>query len=47
MHLRKFVLQPLADIRRDLILPDQTKTVDELLEDQRESGEVVRFVNDW
>jgi len=47
MHLRKFVLQPLADIRRDLILPGQTKTVDELLEDQRESGEVVPFSKEW
>ena len=27
MHLRKFVLQPLADIRPELILPRQAKTV--------------------
>src|SRR4029450_8480286 len=31
MHLRKFVLQPLADIRPELILPRQAKTVRELL----------------
>ena len=31
MHSRKFVLQPLADIRPDLILPGQRKTVRELL----------------
>ena len=27
MHLRRFVLQPLADIRPELILPGQTKSV--------------------
>lgn len=27
MHLRRFVLQPLADIRPDLILPGQTQSV--------------------
>jgi 2-amino-4-hydroxy-6-hydroxymethyldihydropteridine diphosphokinase len=47
MHLRKFVLQPLADIRPDLILPGQTKTVAELVAQLEESGEVVRFVDDW
>jgi len=31
MHLRKFVLQPLADIRPDLFLSDQRKTTRELL----------------
>lgn len=30
---RRFVLQPLADIRPELILPDQTKTVAQLLHD--------------
>lgn len=30
-HLRKFVLKPLSDIRPDLILPRQDKTVAELL----------------
>jgi 2-amino-4-hydroxy-6-hydroxymethyldihydropteridine diphosphokinase len=47
MHLRTFVLQPLADIRPELILPNQTKTIRELLADSDESGEVVRLVNDW
>jgi len=47
MHLRKFVLQPLADIRGDLILPNQRKAVRELLPKPDESGEVVRLMNDW
>ena len=47
MHLRKFVLQPLADIRPSLILPGQTKTVRELLADVEESGDVARFTDDW
>ncbi len=45
MHERKFVLQPLADIRSDLILPDQTKTVHELLAQLGDSSKVVR--TDW
>jgi len=47
IHLRKFVLQPLTDIRPDLILPSQKKTVRELLTESDESGEVVRLMNDW
>lgn len=31
LHLRRFVLQPLADIRADLILPGQKHSVSELL----------------
>jgi 2-amino-4-hydroxy-6-hydroxymethyldihydropteridine diphosphokinase len=47
MHLRKFVLQPLADIRSELVLPDQRKTVQELLTESAESGNGVRLMNDW
>lgn len=47
MHLRRFVLQPLADIRPDLILPQQTRTISELFAQLPESGKVVRLTNDW
>jgi 2-amino-4-hydroxy-6-hydroxymethyldihydropteridine diphosphokinase len=47
MHLRKFVLQPLADIRPDLILPGRKKIVGKLLEDLGESGEVLRLAKSW
>jgi 2-amino-4-hydroxy-6-hydroxymethyldihydropteridine diphosphokinase len=47
MHSRRFVLQPLADIRPDLLLPQQAKTVRELLARLDDSGKVVRLTNDW
>jgi 2-amino-4-hydroxy-6-hydroxymethyldihydropteridine diphosphokinase len=47
LHLRKFVLQPLADIRPDLVLPGQAKTVRQLLEELKEAGAVVRFMDNW
>ena len=47
MHLRKFVLQPLADIRPELILPRQAKTVRELLAQLNDTCNVVRVRNDW
>jgi len=47
MHLRKFVLQPLANIRSGLILPGQTQTVDELASKVENSGEVVPFMDEW
>ena len=47
MHLRRFVLQPLVDIRPDLILPKQTKSVADLLAELKESDDVARFRDDW
>jgi 2-amino-4-hydroxy-6-hydroxymethyldihydropteridine diphosphokinase len=47
MRLRKFVLQPLTDIGPNLILPGQKKTVRELLIGVEESGDVIRFADDW
>jgi 2-amino-4-hydroxy-6-hydroxymethyldihydropteridine diphosphokinase len=47
LHLRKFVLQPLADIRPDLILPSQAKNVRQLLAHLDESAKVVRLTDDW
>jgi len=47
MHLRKFVLQALADIRPNLILPGRKKPVSEVVTDLEQSGDVVRFADDW
>jgi 2-amino-4-hydroxy-6-hydroxymethyldihydropteridine diphosphokinase len=47
MHLRKFVLQPLVDIRPDLILRGQKKTVSKLLQELGKSGDVIRFAESW
>jgi 2-amino-4-hydroxy-6-hydroxymethyldihydropteridine diphosphokinase len=47
MHLRKFVLRPLADIRPDLLLPDQIKTVRELLAQIKDSTKVISLAERW
>jgi 2-amino-4-hydroxy-6-hydroxymethyldihydropteridine diphosphokinase len=47
MHVRTFVLRPLADIRPDLVLPGQTQTVCELLKQLGHSRDVVAFATDW
>jgi len=47
LHLRKFVLQPLADIRPDLVLPNQTRTVSELLAQAEDLTKVSCFSETW
>jgi 2-amino-4-hydroxy-6-hydroxymethyldihydropteridine diphosphokinase len=47
LHRRKFVLQPLADIQRDLILPNQTKPIAELLAQIEDSTKVICFAEKW
>jgi len=47
MHLRKFVLKPLAEIRGDLILPGEERSVGELLPQVGKSGDVVRVAESW
>ena len=47
MHERRFVLQPLADIRPDLVLPNQTKAVSDLLAQIQDSTKVSCFAEDW
>ena len=47
MHLRKFVLQPLADIRPDLVLSGQRKTARELLAQIKDSTKVICFAEKW
>jgi 2-amino-4-hydroxy-6-hydroxymethyldihydropteridine diphosphokinase len=45
--LREFVLRPLADIRPDLVLLDEEKTVSDLLAEFEHSGDLVRFAENW
>ena len=47
MDARKFVLQPLADIRPELVLPNQTETVRELLAQIQDSTKVICFAEKW
>ena len=47
MQERNFVLQPLADIRPDLILPNQTKPVADLLAQIQDSTTLSCFAENW
>lgn len=44
---RRFVVQPLADIRPELTIPGQTETVAEILLSLPETPKVVLFTRDW
>jgi len=44
---RRFVLQPLADIQPNRVLPGRTKTVSELLALTPQSAKVLRSTNQW
>ena len=47
LHLREFVLRPLADIRPELLLPGQKRTIRQLLAEVEQSGGVVRYADTW
>ncbi len=47
LHLRGFVLHPLAEIRPDLILPGQNQTVRELAQSLPAEAAVVRAAEQW
>ena len=47
LHLRGFVLYPLSEIRPDLVLPRQTKTIGELAAELPPSPAVVRSAGQW
>ncbi len=47
MHQRRFVLEPLAEIRPDLILPNQTQPVSKLLAGLDDPAAVVRLHEQW
>lgn len=47
LHLREFVLRPLGDIRPNLRLPGEQKTIRELLAKAEQAGEVVLSASHW
>ncbi|CAA9218787.1 MAG: 2-amino-4-hydroxy-6-hydroxymethyldihydropteridinepyrophosphokinase [uncultured Chthoniobacterales bacterium] len=47
MHERAFVLQPLADIRPELVLPKQRQSVRELLLQLGDTSQLVRVAAQW
>jgi 2-amino-4-hydroxy-6-hydroxymethyldihydropteridine diphosphokinase len=44
---RRFVLQPLADVRPDMVLPGATRTVSAILDALADRGDVRTFVEKW
>jgi 2-amino-4-hydroxy-6-hydroxymethyldihydropteridine diphosphokinase len=47
MHLRRFVLGPLAEIRPDLVLPNQRQSVSKMLAALDDPAAVVRLSEQW
>jgi 2-amino-4-hydroxy-6-hydroxymethyldihydropteridine diphosphokinase len=47
LHLRRFVLTPLADIRPDLVLPGQQQTIASLLAHLHDPAAVELFTEQW
>lgn len=47
LHLRRFVLAPLHDIRPDLLLPGQSQTVGELFTTLADPAAVELFAGEW
>lgn len=46
-HERRFVVQPLADVRPDLVLPGDPRSLSEILLALPASPEVLLFADDW
>jgi 2-amino-4-hydroxy-6-hydroxymethyldihydropteridine diphosphokinase len=47
MYERAFVLQPLADVRPELVLPNQRQSIRELLADLGDTSQLVRNAAQW